>query len=310
MNFGFYLLMDRPIIFLVIIGVTFLLFMNYGGSSFFSQAPLATGPGSNQAVRPIPEPPSERAFSFPTTFRAPVQSPTTSEPEKLKPGYSPFREKITIVSVGAPRSARPIDESITIRFGSFFSGFSKGDERIDIGGWTLENRRGTQVEIPLASEIYGATASAPIALHGGEEVIIATAHPTFSESFRENRCTGYLNESHSFVPQLSEYCQTYSLDDLFARNLNNACIDLVLKSRRCRQVRIAFEQMDAGNACVAFAGEHLNYAGCLKENREKPDFLLGVWRVFLRRSETLWDPTHDRIILRDKNGLIVDEYAY
>lgn len=302
--------MDRPIVFLVIIGVAFLLFMNYGGSSFFSQAPLATGPGSSQAVRPIPEPPSERTFSFPAAFRSSSTSPSHSEPEKPEPGYSPFRERITITSVNGSRNARPIDESVTIRFGGFFSGFSKGDERIDIGGWTLENRRGTRVEIPSASEVYGATASAPIALHGGEEVIIATAHPTFSESFRENQCTGYLNEFHSFSPSLSEHCQTYSLDELFARNLNNACIDIILKSRRCRQVRIAFEQIDAGNACIAFVGEHLNYAGCLKENREKSDFLLGTWRVFLRRSETVWDPTHDRVVLRDKNGLIVDEYSY
>ena len=180
-----------------------------------------------------------------------------------------------------------------------------------LDGWTIENVGGNRLVIPRALTLPGSdTTPATSKLAEGDEIILVSGRSTHGLSFRENICTGYFAEFHSFTPSLSESCPEFSRDELFKAGLNSACVEVIDDTRRCRQARIGFEESAAGNECVAFVGAHLNYAGCLKDHRGDADFFSPRWRVFLDRRETLWNPKHDRLILRDKDGLVIDEYSY
>ncbi len=222
---------------------------------------------------------------------------------------SPFKDDVLISSV-AYREIDPASEHVIIRrvSSSSFSGARVAN--MDLSGWSIENNRGGRLTIPPALNIvFFDTASTNIKLPPGGEVVI-TSGVGYGSSFRENICTGYLAESNSFNPSLKETCPLFSLNELLAKQLNGACINVIERTRRCRQVVIGFEESAAGNACVEFSQEHLNYSGCVKDHRNSSSFFTDTWRVFLKQGSKFLDRSHDRVILRDKDGLIVDEYSY
>lgn len=291
--------MERPIVFFIIIGIALVLFLNYGGTSFFSSGPLATGPGPGTDVENPPEPQAGGSFfGF-------IPSPGSPAGEERSP------ESGMEISFVRTSASGPGEEYIVIKRSGFsFSGDEAG-ETVDISGWTIENGRGTRYTIPVAFNIPNANVPAgPIKLGSGDEVIVVSGSSTFGSSFRENMCTGYFAEFHEFAPPLDESCPEFSRDELLRQGLNSVCVEAVGNTPRCRQVRIGFEQSAAGNECVDFVGMHLNYAGCLRDNRSRDDFFGKTWRVFLNSRQNIWDSLHDRAILRNKEGAIIDEYSY
>ncbi len=52
------------------------------------------------------------------------------------------------------------------------------------------------------------------------------------------------------------------------------------------------------------------YNDCVKEESDDPQFFSPEWRVFLDTQDSLFSSEHDRLILRDEQGLIVAEYRY
>lgn len=292
--------MDKPIIFFIIIGIVIVLFFSYGGSFVFERGPLATGPGRGAGGK-IPAG-GESSFGF-------IPLPA-SEEEKPEPGTSPLKKRVNIATVHTSDEG-PEKEYVIMRRSGFSPSAQVQKETIPIMGWTIENNKGIRHQIPSAFRIPSFDSSpAPVELAEGDEVIITSSHPTSPTSFKENICTGYFNESHPFTPSLDESCPEFSRQDLQRQGLNSMCIDVIERTPRCRQVTIGFEEAAAGNDCIAFSQSHLTYAGCVNDNRAKPDFFSNRWRVFLQRGSTLFDPVHDRVILRDKEGLIVDEYSY
>ncbi|MBI2639912.1 MAG: hypothetical protein HYW90_03445 [Candidatus Sungbacteria bacterium] len=291
--------MDRPLTFFIIAGIVIVLFLHYSGSSFFpGEGPLATGPGGG-----LNEPPSPLSFNGSASG-----APTGTQPSM--PGQSFYRDEVTI-SRAFPSPADLRNEQLIIKRSGFTASENEKKQPISLDGWTIENRKGDRIQIPSAFYIPNNSVSAtPIELRGGGEIIVITGDTTFGSSFQENTCTGYFNEFHSFIPPLSEACPEIERSELLKTGLNSSCIDLIERTPRCRQTKIGFEEQAAGNACIDFVKQHLNYAGCLRDNREKQNFFTNRWRVFLKRKEPLWDPRHDNIILRDKAGLIVNEYSY
>lgn len=294
--------MDKPLVFLIVVGVVAVLLINYSGTSFFSfsRGPLATGPGGGTDIESPRSANGKSGFGF---------APGSRTDKKPEPGQSPFYGQVRISSVRAEEL--PDKEYVLLRHGGYFSSAGDKKQPIVLDGWTIENVSGNRLVIPKAVALPGSdTSASSIKLAEGDEIILVSGRSTYGSSFRENICTGYFAEFHSFTPPLSESCPEFSRDEIFKAGLNSACVEVIDNTLRCRQARIGFEESAAGNECVAFAGAHLNYAGCLRDNRGKPDFLSPRWRAFLNRGETIWNPKHDRIILRDKDGLMVDEYSY
>jgi len=79
----------------------------------------------------------------------------------------------------------------------------------------------------------------------------------------------------------------------------------------CRIPTFNFETTaKLGNACLEYVSKNFSYTACVKNYRNEKNFLKNTWHVNLNRPQKLFDLRHDRIILRDELGLIVDEFEY
>ena len=270
----------------------------------FSRGPLATGPGFGVEVA-NPEPtPGDGFFG----------DREASEAPKRKPGESPYKDKVHIASV--TRSGEGVDEEyLVIRYGGGFAGFGSGsrtEKPVDVTYWRIASAR-SSAAIPRAyiiPEVDGAERN--IILPPGGELIVLTGTPSYQRNFQENQCIGYLNEFHRFTPSLSNSCpdDNPNRSDLIRRGFNGACIDAIDNISVCRTPEGPFEAGIIRSECIDFMNKTFSYAGCVEGFRGKPGFLRDTWRVALRRNGKLYDPRHDRIELRDAQGLLVDEFEY
>lgn len=291
-----------------------------GGPGLFGgSGPIATGPGSPEIRNPQPLARGS-IFSIP---RVAVQSPpapsagkpTPSAPA-LPPGVSPYRARVAIAGVQRFREEAD-QEYVTIRHqgsGGFFSrsGERKSQEPIVVTGWRIESLRSSGV-IPRAFNIPEIDAAEQdILLPPGGEVIIVSGTPSYQRNFRENACVGYLNQSHRFTPSLSGSCPDSRRDRslLLARGFNGACIDAIQAVPACRTPQGPFTAALIKSECIDYLNQNFSYVGCAKNFRDEKDFLRNTWRVFLGRPTKLFDPRHDRVTLRDGQGLLVDEFEY
>lgn len=283
------------------------IFPSFGFGSF-GGGPIATGPGRGAEVE-NPQPAARGFFGFGGVPSAP---PPAAVP---LPGESPFKGKVTIVR--AVRSGEdPSDEHVTIRYGGGFFGLfrqsSAGDQPVNVTGWSIASRR-SSVTIPRAYNIPEIDAvEQDIILPAGGQVNILTGTPAYQKNFRENDCTGYLNEFYEFTPSLSNSCADSrpNRGELLARGFNGECIEVIEDVPACRVPRGPFQAGVIGSECIDYMNRNLNYAGCVANFRDRRDFLGDTWRVSLRRPSKLFDPLHDRVVLRDRQGLLVDEFEY
>ncbi|MGC8775796.1 MAG: hypothetical protein ACP5QN_00560, partial [Minisyncoccia bacterium] len=69
-----------------------------------------------------------------------------------------------------------------------------------------------------------------------------------------------------------------------------------------------FNQADPNDPrCLSYL-KNINYQGCFNKNKNNFDFYEKEWRIFMGRE--ILDDLHDRVLLYDNKGLIVDEYLY
>ncbi len=58
----------------------------------------------------------------------------------------------------------------------------------------------------------------------------------------------------------------------------------------------------------------INYQGCYEKNHAGKNFLSNEWWIWLGKYSqpqvNIFDPLHDRVLLFDANGKLVDEYIY
>lgn len=274
----------------------------------FGGGPIATGPGRGAEVE-NPQPVSRGLFG--------VGAPRPSEPQavSLLPGDSPLKGKVRITRV--VRSGESAGaEHVTIRYGGgFFGSFGReaaAEQPVNVSGWTIASRKSSAI-IPRAFAIPEIDAvEQDVVLPSGGQLVILTGTPQYQKNFRENACVGYLNEFYSFTPSLSNSCADQQPDRsvLLGRGFNGACIDAIEAVAACRTPRGPFQAGVIGSACIEYMNQNLNYAGCVKSFRDRRDFLGDTWRVSLRRPAKLFDPLHDRVTLRDRQGLLVDEFEY
>lgn len=135
------------------------------------------------------------------------------------------------------------------------------------------------------------------------------------QSFRENKCIGYLTENHSFTPRMhTSMCP--SPRDEFNTSYNGGgegsydiCQNYLYTLSSC-VVPQATAPKDTPASCVTFAKSKLSYAGCVGGHYGDADFAGRVWRLYLGKSTLLWKIPNDTITLVDAAGKTVDVYSY
>lgn len=318
--------MDNALFLVFVIGLIAVvaIFAFSGSSPFSSSGPIATGPGSSSEIRNPQPVQSGRSFlglgnvftkplSLPPTPK--IIAPSSFQPKAVKPGYSSYEGAIKISHVDRS-SDTPKKEYVALRNGGYF-GFGSTPTAVNITGWTIENSKKDKYAIPKAFNIpYIDADAADILLPSGGEIYAVTGSSDLGMNPRENGCIGYLNQYYQLTPSLYGSCMDHqSSSQIRSRfldlGLSGECIDFVNSLPSCRIPTFTFENSGKiGNNCIEYISQNISYNGCVKNYRNDKNFFRNTWHVFLNRSQKLFDPRHDRVILRDADGLIVDQFEY
>ncbi|MBL7154987.1 MAG: hypothetical protein ISS88_00575 [Candidatus Portnoybacteria bacterium] len=219
-------------------------------------------------------------------------------------GVSSYYQEIQISQV-YPNEQDFEDDYLVLRNGS--------DPRtINITDWTIKTKRET-ITIPQAAKKltypFSESSQVDIDLAEGDEVIISTGLAPNGVNFRVNKCTGYLDQLSQYYPSLDEDCPY--LDDSEYSHLKKDCRDFIDDLSRCEIPDYSDNyEVSSDSQCTTFLTEKFNYSQCYQDYEKEADFLEDEWRVFLGKSIDILDNDGDTIILRDKDGLVVDEYSY
>lgn len=317
------------VVIIALFAVALFVMTDNGGSPFLGgEGPIATGPGSSQEIRnpqPVDDGSNKGGISdiiwggpsiHPSPPSAPpsIGGPTYSKQiQQTKPGYSQYEGVIKIASV-IRGGASPQSEYFVLRNGGYI--FSSG-QTINITGWTLGTVKNVKATIPQAYEIPFITADLKdVVLPPGGEIIVSIGSSDIGINFRENGCSGYFNQYYKLTPYIQGGCMDtrYSSEvrtKFLDAGMNGTCIDFVSSLPSCQVPTLTFENSAMiGNNCIEYISKNISYNGCVKNYRDQKNFLRNSWRVFLNLPSTIFDPKHDRITLRDTNGLIVDVFEY
>ncbi|KND46865.1 MAG: hypothetical protein AB199_00330 [Parcubacteria bacterium C7867-004] len=225
---------------------------------------------------------------------------------------SPYKGQVTVSSASGAGATRADEEYVTIR--------NSGSAPVTISGWRLvSGASGRGEDIPWGAVLpkkSGVNDLAPIVLAPGEEAAIVTGESPIGDSFKENKCAGYLAKSQKFVPSIQTSCPSAvdEFDRYFTGNelKDDKCYQLVQSTPSCTTPR---ESSGLSSSCRRLVDDQLSYAGCVDTHRYESDFYGTTWHIYLehekdRKQVELWKSSRDAVKLLDENGLTVDLYTY
>lgn len=182
-------------------------------------------------------------------------------------------------------------------------------ENISITGFRIENSKGNSFIIPRAYALpgFGTTLAATdlVVLRPGGRAIISTGKQERNMDFQTNMCTGYFAETSEFIPSINSSCPT--IDTKGLTQLSDACIQLIESTPSCQSPDYT---ATTENDCSEFMANHLNYAGCVRDNKNKEGFYSGEWYIWMQRDTNFLRQIRETLILRDYQGKEVDTYSY
>lgn len=301
------------VILLVIVGVVFSLANSLKGKiefkDVFKLTPLYTPPKEARPTVNVSQKTSatqnQKAPS--PTPQKPKEPPLPVPPEGFSVNdLSPYYKKASITGFVRPSYSKSLQGKFTIRFSG------DKDTSVDVTGWKVKGNRGGETYIPQASEEFNLLGWSPygnIMLKKDDYVVVYSAKSSIDKNFRLNKCMGYLNNAYAFNPRISSSCPAF--DKKQTITFSGACQTFLSRMGGCKEPTASEKNMFSGpndTACRAFL-DTLNYGGCYRAHRSDTDFFSKEWRVWLN-AEMLFDPEHDRLILYDKNGKVVNEYIY
>ena len=89
---------------------------------------------------------------------------------------------------------------------------------------------------------------------------------------------------------------------------SGACQEYILKMKTCEAGNAADSRIPSSDsACRSFVST-INYDGCVKKSQGSDSFFSDTWNVWANKD--IFDPLHDRILLLDGNGKLVDYFLY
>src|SRR3989344_2139436 len=215
---------------------------------------------------------------------------------------SPYYQKIRVSSVSRGTvSGRKAVTQIALRADYSLK------EGLNITGWQVKGNKGETIIVPQAISDLNPLRfwnQSDIVIDSGHYVYLYGASAPMVRSFRLNKCTGYFNEFYKFSPSLPNNCPGIDRDEIVS--FSGKCQNIITSLGRCR-VPTSDQLNDYSilgeSACRAYLDE-INYRGCYDRYRRDSDFFSKEWRVWLDKSID-FDVLHDRILLFDKQGLLV-----
>ncbi len=212
---------------------------------------------------------------------------------------SPFFRDVRISSVKAISSSSE-DEYVLLT--------NNAKIPIKVTGWSLGSEAfNSQYIIPNANEIPNYANfeyKIDINLNPSDKAYIYSGRSPSGYSFKMNKCVGYLNNTYNFSPRLVSACPMPIKSEI--DDLSVYCQKKISQLSACKEPNTNDILLD--NECRAYMMSHFNYTSCVNANRPYYDFFQNEWRVYFGAQSNLWKDDRDVIILRDKNGLIVDIY--
>jgi len=211
---------------------------------------------------------------------------------------SPYFRKVS-VTAKPPENGTGSAETIILR--------SNLQAAVNVTGWKIRSNTGS-FTVPGAVLVYNpAVPPAPqnIVLAPGHILNVYSSVSPLDADVRLNSCSGYLNDTYFFYPPMPQTCA--AVDRQAFATLSGVCQDYILSLKTCEvpsvNPPVAFDDF----ACRNYLNT-LNYSGCIKANRNKSDFFADEWRVWM--GKRILDELHDRVLLFDKSGLLVDQFIY
>ncbi len=252
---------------------------------------------------------------------------------------SSYSRDVTLGRGNAEYAIQPYEEYITLE--------NRGETSLNITGWQLKNGRDTRgyntggdslkffpaetAFIPRGIRTISPSTNNQlqnIILKPGETAIITTGLPPSDSryhfaSFKENICTGYLEDlpEYNFTPSLSRQCPMPE-DELGVASLDTACRDVIDRLSSCHIPEFdtrdqngnvctnCVDRKPVSSACLAFVKAHFSYNGCIAYHASDPNFSLDTWRVFLGRGWEMWAEDYETVKLFDNLGQLILERSY
>jgi len=187
--------------------------------------------------------------------------------------------------------------------------------KVNVTGWRVKTNGG-EIVVPQAVNVYeplSSTQEEDIVLSANNYVIIYLSVNPVNRNFRLNKCTGYLQNDYVFIPSLPQNCPSPSRSEI--SYLSGECQSYILSLWGC-----VVPDKDSESFYVSIGGSRreevecrafldtISQEGCFRKHRWDSDFLSNEWRVWVRQH--ILDSQHDRVLLFDNQGLLVDEYTY
>ena len=236
------------------------------------------------------------------TYIAPPAQPQVN-PSDIPSGFtlqdlSPYFKKIT---VSASPGSFGYYSQVTLY------GYSAENSRTNITGWQLRANRGG-FYIPRAVDVYdpsGLATESDINLKNGDVLYIYSTTSGVGRNLHLNKCIGYITNSNVFNPQLSLNCPYINRSEI--SHLTGQCQNYILSLGSCKLPAPHLPFLINDYNCQIFL-DKINYGGCFARHRNDSDFLSNQWIVW--SGSQFLDFQHDRLLLFDKESLLVNEYSY
>jgi hypothetical protein len=228
---------------------------------------------------------------------------------------SPYRDMVTIQhSTSGVRSNFAAREYITLSVGN------KAKEPINISGWRLvSGASGSYGTIPNGTSVATAGSvnlAEAIMVSKGDKVIVNSGRAPTGISFKENVCTGYFEEYQDFHPSLQLSCPTpeKDFDEFYPGNPQSEggdeCLEYIEDTNFDRCEMATSTPRGVSSACKTYLTKYINYNGCVLMHGADENFTSRTWRVFLGAKGHLWKDDRETIRLLDREGRVVDVFAY
>ncbi|HPD55559.1 MAG TPA: hypothetical protein PLR11_01990 [Candidatus Paceibacterota bacterium] len=199
--------------------------------------------------------------------------------------------------------------------------FNSGPE-IDVSDWTIETSFGSStITTGLAAGVGSTTVITGvrlfyphssivyqnISLKTGDSLIVVGQKSPSGFNFYLNRCFGYLDADYNFGSLFPKDCPRPSYTEI--SYFSSACQQFINSLGVC-QIPSATDINRFNNdpACQQFLKDYYRYSTCVDRYQSSPDFFKREWYVFAK--DQFMNVNHDRIVLRDGDGLVVDAYQY
>lgn len=189
-------------------------------------------------------------------------------------------------------------------------------ETINVTGWKVKSNK-REFVIPRAVRVYSPF-SGPVE----EDIVLSKNNYVkiysktrfldrpFEKNLQLNKCAGYLKNDYNFNPSLTQDCPSVPRSEIV--QLSGECQTYISSLWGCKLPESSFYNSlpgtDEGNACRQFLNT-IGHGTCFKKHQKDPDFLSGEWWVWIDQTD-IFNLSHDRVKLFDREGNLVDEYVY